>query len=139
MTIRILLADDHQRMRESLHILIDRQPGMEVVAEAENGQTALQLTGSFKPDVVVMDINMPDLKGAEAARQMISGVSGLRFLALSTYSNPEFVDSMFIAGAAGYLLKDYAFEELVRAVQTVAANRIYKCPGIEKNVAIKTD
>ena len=132
MTIRILLADDHQRMRDSLHILIDRQPGMEVVAVAENGQTALQMAGSFKPDVVVMDINMSDLKGADAARQMISSASGVKFLALSMYSNPEFVKGMFDAGASGYMLKDYAFEELVRAIHTVVANRIYRCPGIEK-------
>ena len=139
MTVRILLADGHPQMLESLRALIERQPGMQVVAEARNGQSALRLVGSFKPDVVVMDINMFDIKGAEAARQMASSRSGVKFLALSTYSNSEFVDSMFDAGATGYLLKDYAFEGLVEAIHTVAANRIYKCPGIEKNVAIESD
>ncbi len=131
MTIRILLADDHASMRASLRALIDRQPGMELVGEAENGRTMLQLTRSFKPDVVIMDINMPDLNSIDAARQMIAGAPGVKLLALSMYSNPEFVDGMLKAGACGYLLKDHAFEELVRAIQTVADDRIYLCPGIE--------
>ncbi len=131
MTIRILLADAHASMRASLRALIDRQPGMEVVGEAENGRALLQLSGSFKPDVVVMDINMPDLNSIDAARQMISNVPGVKLLALSIYSNPEFVDGMLKAGACGYLLKDQAFEELVRAIQTVADDRIYIFPGIE--------
>jgi two-component system response regulator NreC len=134
-TIRILLADNHQRMRQSMCALIDRQTGMEVVGEAENGRAMLQLTGSFKPDVVVMDINMPDLNSIDAARQMISGTPGVKLLALSMYSNPEFVDGMLKAGASGYLLKDQAFGELVRAIHTVADNRIYLCQGIEDSAA----
>lgn len=135
MTIRILLADNHSSMRESLRALIDRQPDMEVVGEAENGQTMLQYTGSFKPDVVVMDINIPDLNSMDAARQIASDAPGVKLLVLSMYSNPEFVDSMFKAGASGYLLKDYVFEELVRAIETVADNHIYRCPGIEDPAA----
>jgi DNA-binding NarL/FixJ family response regulator len=130
-TIRILLADYHASMRASLRGLIDRQPDMEVVGEAENGQTMLQLNGNLKPDVVVMDINIPDLNGIDAARQMISGSPEVKLLVLSMYSNPEFVDGMLKAGAYGYLLKEDAFEELVRAIQTVADDRIYLCPGIE--------
>ncbi len=135
MTIRILLADSHQHMRESMRALIDRQPGMEVVGEAENERTMLQLTGSLKPDVVAMDINMPDLNSINSARQIISNAPGVKFLILSMYSNPEFVDSMLKAGATGYLLKDDSFEELARAIQTVADNRIYVCPGIEDRSA----
>ena len=135
MTIRILLADDHAGMRESLRALIDRQPGMEVVGEAENGRAMLQLIPSFKPDVVIMDINMPDLNSIDAARQMIAGAPEVKLLALSMYSNPEFVDGMLKAGASGYLLKDQAFEELIRAIQTVVDDRIYICPGIEDPAA----
>ena len=135
MTIRILLADSHHRMRESIRALIDCQAGMEVVGEAENGRTLLQLAGSFKPDVVVMDISMSDLNCIDAARQMISGAPGIKILALSMHSNRQFVDEMLKAGACGYLLKDHAFEELVRAVQTVADDRIYLCPGIENSAA----
>ena len=131
MTIRILLAEDHQHMRESLRALIDQQPGMEVVAEAHDGQSALRLAASFNPNVVIMNINMPDLNGIDAARQMISSAPAVKLLVLSMYSNPEFVDCMLKAGATGYLLKDQAFEELVRAIQTVADNRTYLCPGIE--------
>ena len=131
MTIRILLAVEHASMRESLRALIDRQAGMEVVKEAENGRAMLQLSGSFKPDVVVMGINMSDLNSIDMARQLISGTPGVKLLVLSLYSNPEFVDGMLKAGATGYLLKDQAFEELVRAIQTVADDRTYLCPGIE--------
>ena len=135
MTIRILLADSHASMRVSLRALIDRQPDMEVVGEAENGPTMLQFTGSFKPDVVIMDINIPGLNRMDAARQIASDAPGVKLLVLSMYSNPEFVDGMFKAGASGYLLKDRAFEELVRAIQTVADNRIYLCPGIDDPAA----
>ena len=131
MTIRILLADDHASMRKSLHALIDSDPGMKVVAEAHDGQSALQLAGDFKPDVVVMDTNMPDVKGIDAVRCITDSAPGAKLLVLSMYSNPEFVDGMLKAGACGYLLKDHAFEELVRAIQTVADDRIYLCPGIE--------
>jgi len=130
-TIRILLADDHASLRESLGVLIGRQPDMEVVGEAESGRIMLQLTRRLKPDVVVMDINMLDLNSIDAARQMISGASGVKLLVLSMYSNPEFVDAILKTGACGYLLKDRVFEELVPAIQKVVDNRIYLCPGIE--------
>jgi DNA-binding NarL/FixJ family response regulator len=123
-TIRILLADSHASMRESLRALIDRQPDMQVVAEAENGRTLLQLSGSFRPDVVVMDTQMPGLKGVDAVRHMINDSPGIKLLALSMHA-------MIKAGACGYLLKDHAFEELVRAIQAVAENRIYLCPGLD--------
>jgi DNA-binding NarL/FixJ family response regulator len=134
-TIRILLADTYTSIRESLRALIDRQPGMEVVAEAENGRTMLQLSGSLKPDVVVMDINIPDLKSIDAARQVISSAPGVKLLALSMHANWEFADEMIKAGACGYLLKDHAFEELVRAIETVADDRIYLCPGLGDSAA----
>ena len=131
MTIRILLADNHASMRESLRRLIDRQPGKEVVGEADNGQAMLQLSVSFKPDVVIMDINITDKNRVDAVRQMISGERKVKLLVLSMYPNPEFVDGMLKAGASGYLLKDHAFEELVPAIRTVVESRIYLCPGIE--------
>ena len=132
MTIRILLADEHASMRESLRALIDRQAGMEVVGEAENGRTMLQLSGSFKPDVVAMDINLPDLMGFDTIRRMISDTPGIKILALSMHSNRQFVNEMIKSGACGYLLKDQAFEELIPAIQTVADDRIYMCSGIEE-------
>jgi DNA-binding NarL/FixJ family response regulator len=131
LTIRILLADDHASMRQSLRALVERQAGMEVVAEAHDGQSALRLAGEFKPDVVVMDTSMKDLKGVDAVRSVISNVPGVKFLALSMHAERQFVDGMLKAGARGYLLKDHAFEELVRAIQTLAENGIYLCTGIE--------
>ena len=135
MTIRILLADAHASMRENLRALVERQPEMEVVAEAEDGQTMLQLSGNFRPDVVVMDTNMADLKGIDAARQMIIGSPKIRILALSMHASRQYADEMIKAGACGYLLKDHAFEELIPAIQSVAANRIYLCQGIEDTAA----
>ena len=135
MTIRILLADDHADIRAGLRALIDRQAGMEVVGEAGNGRAMLQLIESFKPNVVVMDINIPGINSVDAARQMISGAPEVKILVLSMYSNPEFLDGMLKAGASGYLLKDQAFEELVRAIQTVAEDRIYICLGMDDSAA----
>jgi DNA-binding NarL/FixJ family response regulator len=137
-TIRILLADTHASIRQSLRALIDRQPGMHVVAEAENGQTMLQLTENFRPDVVVMDINMPDLKNIKDVRRVISEAPGVKLLAFSMHANQEYADEMIKAGASGYLLKDYAFEELVQAIQTVADDRTYLCPGLEDSAAPKS-
>ena len=138
MTIRILLADNHAGMRASMRTMIDRQTDMAVVAEAHDGQAAVRLLGEFKPNVVVMDINMADLKGADAARQIAADKTGVRFLALSMHANLQFVDEMIKAGAGGYLLKDQAFEELVRAIRTVADGCIYLCPGIEKKDATES-
>ncbi len=132
--IRILLADDHKCMRENLRSLIDRQPGMEVVSEAENACNALQCARRFKPDVVVMDIHMADLKGIEGVRQVISDCPGVKFVALSVYSNREFVERMLKAGASAYILKDCAFEELAQAVRVVADNQIYLSSTIDRSL-----
>ena len=130
MSIRILLADDHKIVREGLGALIDQQSGMEVVAQAEDGRTAVELARKLSPDVVIMDIGMPELNGVEATRQILAMVSGVRVIALSMHSDRRFVGEMLRAGASGYLLKDCAFEELDRAVRTVISNRIYLSPGI---------
>ena len=139
MTIRILLADHHAHLRRSMHALIDRQSGMEVVAETHNARAAVWLTADLKPDVAIIDISMPDLHGADALRQLRAGAPQVRLLVLSMHSNPEFMEGMLAAGASGYLLKDHAFEELARAVQTVAAGRIYRCPGIESALGEPND
>jgi len=135
MNIRILLADNHQRMRDSLRSLIDNQPGMEVVAEAEGTFSALQCALEFKPDVAVMDINMTGLKGTDAVRRMISDCPCLKFVALSVYPNREFVGGMLKAGASCYLLKDCAFEELIPAIRSAFNNQTYLSAGLEKESA----
>jgi DNA-binding NarL/FixJ family response regulator len=130
MSIRILIADDHEIVREGLRSLLEKQPDMEVIAEAENGRTTVALSRKFKPDVVIMDITMPDLNGIEATRQIVTESTGVKVLALSMHSTRKLVTEMLSAGASGYLLKHSAFEELGRALHTVMGNQIYLSPKI---------
>jgi len=130
MSMRILLADDHQILREGLRTLLEKQPDIKVVAEAEDGRTAVQLARKLSPDLVIMDIAMPDLGGIGATRQITAEIPGVKVVALSMHADRRFVARMLKAGASGYLLKDCAFEELVHAVRTVASGRTYLSPGI---------
>lgn len=128
--LRILIADDHKIVRDGLRTLIDSEPGMEVTAEAEDGRTAAQLAEELSPDIVIMDIAMPDMNGIDATRQIVRVNRRIKVIALSMYSDRRFVSGMLEAGAAGYLLKDCAFEELVRAIRSVASDQIYLSPKI---------
>jgi DNA-binding NarL/FixJ family response regulator len=130
MTVRILLADDHKIVRDGLRALLENQPGVAVVAEADNGRATVSLTRDLLPDLVIMDIGMPDLNGIDATRQIVSEFPGVRVIALSMHSDRRFVVQMFRAGASGYLLKDCAFEELARAVRAVLKNQIYLSPAV---------
>jgi two-component system response regulator NreC len=125
MPIRILIADDHKIVREGLTALLRQHPHMEVVGEAENGRQAVQLAASLQPQVVIIDIGMPELNGIEATRQIVAESPGTKVIALSMHSDKRFVKGMLKAGAAGYLLKYCASEELVNAIQMVMANRVY--------------
>lgn len=130
MNTRILLADDHKILRDGLRTLLESKPGMEVVAEAGDGRTALLLVKKHAPQIAIMDITMPDLNGIEATRKMCDESPGTRVIALSMHADKRFVAEMLAAGARGYLLKDCAFEELERAIGTVLADNIYVSPGI---------
>jgi len=130
MEIRILLADDHKIIRDGLRALIDKQEGMKVIADAENGRLAVELTRDLVPNVVVMDVSMPDLNGVEATRQIHSFNPNTKIIALSMYSDRRFVMEMLKSGASGYLLKDCAFEELIQAIKTVSENHTYLSPGV---------
>lgn len=130
MPTRVILADDHRILREGLRSLVSGLPGVEVVAEAEDGRTTVELTRKLSPHVVVMDVGMPDLNGIEATRQIVDITPQVKVIALSMHSDARYVSAMLQAGASGYLLKDSAFEELARALQTVTANRTYLSPGI---------
>jgi DNA-binding NarL/FixJ family response regulator len=125
MNIKILLADDHRILREGLRSLIDGLPNMEVIGEATNGREALQVAGQQGPDVVIMDVNMPDLNGIEATRLLMKELPTVKVIGLSMYSDKRFVDGLLRAGARGYILKSGAFEELANAVHTVMAGDIY--------------
>jgi two-component system response regulator NreC len=130
MTIQVLLADDHKIVRDGLRVLIERCHDMQVIAEAEDGRKALQLARKHKPDVVIMDISMPDLNGIDATRQILQELPGAKVIALSMHSDKQFVDGMLRAGAVGYLLKDCAADELIQCIRIVLSGRICLSPGI---------
>ena len=134
MGIRIILADDHKIVRQGLKTLIEQEPDMEVVGEAEDGLRTVTMARELIPHVVVMDIKMPDLNGIEATQQILSELSGVKIIALSIYADRRYVADMFKAGACGYLLKDCAFEELAQAIRLAMSNKTYLSPGISKIV-----
>src|SRR3954469_1864969 len=130
MTTRILLADDHQIVREGLRSMLQQHPDMEVVGEAADGRTAVAMSQELEPDVVIMDVGMPDLNGIEATRQIVNKEPDAKVVALSMHSDRRFMGEMLKAGAKGYLLKDGAFEELATAIRSVVANKVYLSPRI---------
>jgi DNA-binding NarL/FixJ family response regulator len=130
MSIGILLADDHAIIRQGLRLLLETQTDIEVVGEAEDGREAFELVRKLLPDVIVMDVTMPNLNGIEAARQIHSEFPEVKIIALSMHSNRRFVGDMLKAGAMGYLLKESLFDELVRAIHAVAAGDIFLSPRV---------
>jgi DNA-binding NarL/FixJ family response regulator len=130
MTIRVLLADDHALMREGLHALLATSPGISVIGEVGNGREAVRRAEELKPDVVVMDVSMPDLNGIEAARMIHAKRPETRIIMLSMHSTTEHVYRALEAGATGYVLKDSASTEVIAAVQTVHAGRRYLSPAL---------
>lgn len=133
-TIRVLLADDHNIVRDGLKTLIEKEAGVEVIAEAENGRKAVHLAQELRPDVVIMDVTMPDMGGIEATREIMEQTPGVRVIGLSMHSDRRCVWGMLEAGACGYLLKDCAFEELATAIQNVAVGNTYLSPRIAELV-----
>ncbi|MEJ5330576.1 MAG: response regulator transcription factor [Desulfobaccales bacterium] len=136
MKTRIIIADDHMIVRQGLATLLAKEPDMEVVAEAENGREVVQLVKELRPDVVIMDVNMPDLNGIEATRQVLAAFPETKIIALSMHADRRFVVNMLKAGSSGYLLKDCAFEELAAAIRLVMANKTYLSPGVS-NIVIQ--
>ncbi len=134
MHIKVLLADDHKLVLAGLRSLLEKEPGISVVAEAGNGRQAVQLAGKLLPEVVVMDISMPDMNGIEAIRRVAAECPSVRALALSMHSDRRIVVEALQAGAKGYLLKDAAADELVTAIRTLAAGEIYICSEMTKIV-----
>lgn len=125
MNKRILLADDHRIVREGLKVLLDAEPGMEVVGEAENGRQAVDMTLDLKPTVVVLDVAMSEMNGVEACRLILEGEPKTKIIALSMHSDARFVRRMFQAGSSAYLLKDCAYDELAKAIRIVTLGRNY--------------
>lgn len=130
MSIRVLLSDDHRIMRQGLRALLEKEPDIKVVGEAEDGYSTIELARKLKPQVVVMDITMPDLNGIEATHHITKEMPDIKVLALSMHTDQRFVEKMLKAGATGYLPKDCASEELVCAIHTVLNNETYLSPTI---------
>jgi two-component system response regulator NreC len=123
--ITILVVDDHKILRQGLRTLLAKEADMEVLAEAEDGRGAVRLVRELSPQVVIMDVGMPDLNGIEATRQILQESPETKVIALSMHSDRRFVTNMIKAGASGYLLKDSAFEELATAIRVVMARKTY--------------
>ena len=130
MSIKVLLADDHKILREGLIALLKKQRDIELIGEAEDGREAVRKALELKPDVVIMDIGMPELNGIDATRQIKAALPEINVIALSIHSDKRFVKGMLKAGALGYLLKDSAFIELVQAINAVNDNKTYIGSGI---------
>ncbi|PIE43225.1 MAG: DNA-binding response regulator [Gammaproteobacteria bacterium] len=141
-TIRLLLVDDHKLLLDGLKEAIEQEKDLEMVAQADNGRKALAQVKQFKPDVVVMDISMPELNGIEATRQIIKQFPQQKILTLSMHADKHYVMGMLKAGVAGYVLKTNAFEELAFAVRQVASGNFYVSPeitGIVVNSALEQE
>jgi len=133
--VRILLADDHTVMRAGLRALLERQPNLEVVGEAEYGHQTVELASLHVPDVVVMDIAMPNLNGVEATRRMVSKQPAISVVILSMYSDESYVMRALEAGARAYLLKDSAVTDLIRAIEAVSQGKSFFSPKISRILA----
>jgi two-component system, NarL family, response regulator NreC len=132
--IRILLVDDHAVVRQGFKMILAEQPDMEIIGEAGNGREALALAESLKPDIVVMDVAMPELNGIEATRRLGESVPHARVVALSMHKDSVYVREILRAGARGYLLKDSVAADLVSAVRSVARGEGYISPQVSNAV-----
>lgn len=132
--IKVLIADDHDIVLDGLRFMINSQEDMKVVGEAKDGRTSVKLAQQLRPDIVIMDVSMPDLNGMEATREIKAKAPGVRVLALSAHSNRKFVTNILEAGASGYLLKNDTTEKLINAIRHVASDQSYLSPSIAKIV-----
>jgi len=132
--LRILLADDHGVLRDGLTLLINAQPDMQVVASARGGREAVQLAVQLEPQLVILDVSMPDLDGAEAAEQIRGCCPGVRILALTRYADQGYLRRLLDAGASGYVLKRTAGDALIDAIRVVAEGGSYIDPTLAGNL-----
>ena len=130
MSIKILIADDQQLTREGIRSMLEREPDMEVLGEAEDGRSAARMARELGPDVILMDVSMPEMNGIVATTLILAEAPRIKVIALSMLDDRRFVSNMLRAGASGYLIKDCSFKELARAIRRVVANKNYLSPGI---------
>jgi two-component system response regulator NreC len=134
MSIRTLLAEDHTLVRSGVRALLEASKGVTVVGEAEHGRKAVELTRELQPELVLMDIGMPELNGIEAARQIRASMPDTRVIMLSMYQDQQYVFESLKAGANGYVLKAAAFQELLSAIDAVMSGRSYISPALSDNI-----
>jgi len=134
MKTRILIVDDHKIFREGMISMLEKKPDIEIIGEAKNGREAIKLFQELLPDIVIMDIVMPDMNGVEATRHISGNQANAKIIGLSMHEDGRFAAEMLKAGASGFLLKDCAFEELLDAIKTVRANGIYLSPKIKERM-----
>ena len=134
MSIRVLVADDQSMVRAGFRMLLADEQDIEVVAEAENGREAVEKTARFNPDVILMDIRMPELDGLQATRRILAEDTGARIMILTTFDLDEYVYEALSAGASGFVLKDDSPEQLLAAIRTVAAGDALLSPTVTKKV-----
>jgi DNA-binding NarL/FixJ family response regulator len=130
MSIKILLAEDHHIIRQGLRALLEAQADFLVVAEADDGRTAVTLARKHTPDIIIMDVSMPELNGIDATRQILREVNHAKVVALSMYSDKQFINGMLEAGVSGYLLKNCVAAELIGAIRSVMKGQKYLSPQI---------
>jgi NarL family two-component system response regulator LiaR len=133
-TIKVLIADDHEVVRQGTRKLLEEEPDLEVVGEAADGEEAIKLTGKFRPDVVLMDVSMPKVDGIEATKQIKALYPSTNILILSAYDDDQFIFSLLEAGAAGYLLKSVRGRELVDAIRAVYGGESVLHPSVARKV-----
>ena len=134
MATKVLLVDDHEIMREGMSALLRKYSEFDVVGQASDGRQALEMTAELEPDVVIMDVGMPNLNGIDATRQLLSTHPDLKIMALSTHSDGSVVVKMIRAGASGYMLKESAFDELIEGLNTLMEGKTFLCKKISKVV-----
>jgi len=132
--IRILLVDDHAVVRQGFKMILDAQSDMEIVGEAGNGREAVELAERLRPEIVVMDVAMPELNGIEATRRLFASTPHSRVIALSMHKDSVYVREILRAGARGYLLKDSGAGDLVAAIRAVASGESYLSPAVSNAV-----
>jgi len=131
MSTKVLLAEDHAMVREGLRSVVEEEPDLEVAAEAENGREAVRLARELSPNIVVMDIGMPDLNGVDATRQILARSRKIKVLALSVHTDKRMVAGMLEAGASGYVPKISAAKELITAIRTIEGGGVYLSPKVQ--------
>lgn len=132
--IKVLLVDDHNMVRQGLRVLLEVEPDIRIIGEAETGRQAVQLAKTLRPDVIVMDVAMPNLNGLEATRQILKEMPDAKVLVLSSYGDDEYVQQLTEAGASGYLLKQTVATDLIKAVRETSKGNAFFSPAVSKRL-----